>query len=360
MITLNEIAYNIKNLAYGGMTSLENSISLKQIKHWIHYHRAKLISDNLNKGITNNQAFYQNMALTARDSATSYIRDFYATWAAHDIDSNVTPPTLSNEYLLNAPKTSGGDRLNGEWLAFSSLSADSNGSSQSWMDLNGRSFYGEEIVSLQERGDFRNVGHHSFIIPKPLQLKNDEGIKSVSIERYVHFPDDPVTTETNEQSGSYAKKSIRLYRRNNDAFDNHNKFTNTTKPSYIHSTLRLHREEFAGYNFLSLRGLQVTPNYHGGLTAPGNQKVFFKYRGAIAMILQDPTQAEQMSYWWWEEKEKWDDDKTPYPIAMEYVNDLIQRVLQIEVKTALTTNPDIIVDGQDDNKKQPSGPQVQR
>ena len=45
---------------------------------------------------------------------------------------------------------------------------------------------------------------------------------------------------------------------------------------------------------------------------------------------------------------------------MEYVSDLIQRVLQVEIKTELTTNQDLITDGLDDNKKQPSGPQVQR
>ena len=32
MVTLNEIAYNIKNIAYGGQTSDENFISIEQIK----------------------------------------------------------------------------------------------------------------------------------------------------------------------------------------------------------------------------------------------------------------------------------------------------------------------------------------
>ena len=60
MITLNEIAYNIKNLAYGGQNSAENNISTAQIKHWIHYHRAKLIEDNINKGILSFNNLFQN------------------------------------------------------------------------------------------------------------------------------------------------------------------------------------------------------------------------------------------------------------------------------------------------------------
>ena len=102
MITLNEIAYNIKNLAYGGKNSTENNISLEQIKHWVHYHRAKLIADNVNKGITNNQALYQPMAITARNSTSSTIRDFYDGWDAYDIDSSLTPPTITDD---NTPYT---------------------------------------------------------------------------------------------------------------------------------------------------------------------------------------------------------------------------------------------------------------
>ena len=48
-MTLNEIAYNIKNLAEGGYTTDDNKVSIRQIKAWIHYHRMNLLesySDN--------------------------------------------------------------------------------------------------------------------------------------------------------------------------------------------------------------------------------------------------------------------------------------------------------------------------
>ena len=40
MASLNEIAYNLKNMAYGGSsTTREENIGIRQIKFWIHYYR---------------------------------------------------------------------------------------------------------------------------------------------------------------------------------------------------------------------------------------------------------------------------------------------------------------------------------
>ena len=76
MITLNEIAYNIRNLAYGGKNSTENNINIEQIKHWVHYHRAKLIADNVDKGITHNNSIYQSIPLITYNSASLEIRAY--------------------------------------------------------------------------------------------------------------------------------------------------------------------------------------------------------------------------------------------------------------------------------------------
>tara|TARA_R110002051_G_scaffold208859_1_gene274785 strand:+ start:883 stop:1959 length:1077 start_codon:yes stop_codon:yes gene_type:complete len=358
MITLNEIAYNIKNLAYGGSTSTENSIPLRQIKHWIHYHRAKLIADNIDKGITNNQALYQGMSLTARNSTSGTIKNFYDAWDAYDINSSLTPPTVSGELLSNHPKTSAGDRLNGEWLASSSLSV----GSQQWSDSQSRSFYGDEISSSQVRGDFRNFGFHDFWTPRPLQLKNDQGIKNVSLSRSVHFPDDP-GTPINEQGSSYQKKGIKLYLKENGNFDEYNKFTDYSKPYYAQQTARIDRDDgYGNHNYISFRNLQVSPNYHGGLSTPGNKKMFWKYNATVSMILEDPTKIDMMWSWWYEDEMDWDDATTPYPIPMEYVSDLVQRVIQVEMQTELKTMPDIVTDGMDDliKLKSKGGAQVQK
>ena len=42
-MTLDEIAYNIKNLVSGGIHGEDSNISLRQIKAMIHYHRAQLL-----------------------------------------------------------------------------------------------------------------------------------------------------------------------------------------------------------------------------------------------------------------------------------------------------------------------------
>ena len=330
MITLNQIADNIKGMMYPNTLTLEGEISTRQIKHWIHYHRAKLIADNIDKGILNNQALYQSMSLTLRNSTSSTATNYMNS---HDLGNS---PTIITGFIENHPKLTN-NQLTGEWLANSSMVSDVTSNSQSWQDVQSRNFYGEETSRSQLRGDFRNFGSHSFWTPRPLQLKNDEGIKNVNLERYVHFPDDPGTILTDEQSSSYAKKSIKLYRKEDGNFDEYNKFTDYSKPYYIQLSAKINRDDNSHGNYISLRRLQVSPNYHGGLKTPGNKKVFWKYRATTSMILENPTEIDVMWDWWFNPKVDWNDDETPYPIAMEYVNDLIQRVTQQESLYSLQT-----------------------
>ena len=50
MATLNEIAYNIKNIATNGRASDDFDISLSQIKLWVIYHRNKILLEITNNG----------------------------------------------------------------------------------------------------------------------------------------------------------------------------------------------------------------------------------------------------------------------------------------------------------------------
>tara|TARA_R110001632_G_scaffold193983_2_gene314974 strand:+ start:2676 stop:3401 length:726 start_codon:yes stop_codon:yes gene_type:complete len=50
MATLNEIAYNIKNIASNGRASDDFDISLSQIKLWVIYHRNKILLEVTNNG----------------------------------------------------------------------------------------------------------------------------------------------------------------------------------------------------------------------------------------------------------------------------------------------------------------------
>jgi hypothetical protein len=49
-MTLNEIVYNIKNLAEGGYSTDDNKISTRQIKTWVNYHRANLLESYTDNG----------------------------------------------------------------------------------------------------------------------------------------------------------------------------------------------------------------------------------------------------------------------------------------------------------------------
>jgi len=49
-MTLNEIAYNIKNLAEGGYTTDDNKLSIRQIKEWVHYHRLNILESYTTNG----------------------------------------------------------------------------------------------------------------------------------------------------------------------------------------------------------------------------------------------------------------------------------------------------------------------
>ena len=50
MATLNELAYNVLNIARGGLSSDDDRLNTRQIKFWIGYYRAKLTFEYTNAG----------------------------------------------------------------------------------------------------------------------------------------------------------------------------------------------------------------------------------------------------------------------------------------------------------------------
>jgi len=59
MATLNEIAYNIKNIAEGGVSPDDSNITLRQVKYMVHYHRANLLLQYTDNGRKTSEALYQ-------------------------------------------------------------------------------------------------------------------------------------------------------------------------------------------------------------------------------------------------------------------------------------------------------------
>jgi len=388
MITLNEIAYNIRNLAYGGKNTTENNISIEQIKHWIHYHRAKLIADNVDKGITHNNSIYQSVPLTTYNSASRDIRNYIGDLVDYLRNTALATPTLPN-YLIRARTYASGAPY-AEWMAItqniinSGLLGSMNpnvGGNQHWIDQ-----YGRETASTQQnKGDFRNFGYHNFEVPAPIQLKDNRGIREINLSRAVLY-------DNGTDSGYFGhfSKAIKLYNKKYGDFDEYNKFTNNSKPYYTEETsghTQLEDNSFvnslpaaqsSNNHIISIHQLQVSPNYHDDKVSGSPRRYFWNYKAKSDMILQNPTHIHNIyNNGVYEflganssnpinaseaiDTVMWDDAANPYPIPMEHVSDLIQRVIQVELQTELKTQGDEIADGLDDNlRMKRSGAQVQR
>ena len=119
--------------------------------------------------------------------------------------------------------------------------------------------------------------------------------------------------------------------------------------------------------------MSVTNHYFRNKATPGTAKIYFSYLASANAIFQDPTAvAEKGGYdpenfeiyndYNRSNKPKlWDDSRSSYPIPMDMVGDLVQRVVQLEVSPTLKTMPEIVSDNFDDTTKmKTSGTQVQR
>ena len=281
MITLNEIAYNIQNMMYP--KSLidpvrEGQISLRQIKHWIHYHRAKLIEENVSKGILNFNNIYQR---------------------------------VNNSTGVKAVQSKG--------LSF----------------YNSRDFYGRETLRTENRGDWRNLGGILYDIPEIIMLPNNSAIKEVSVRRII-------SDDNNAVSADESNRMIQLSQRSKTEkeFSSFNKFTNNNKPFYIlDRKIDLDSASNNGGLQMQLWGLRISPNNLGDLETPVAENLKFLYYLDYYAILQDPTQINSTEIDI-NSSQEFDDDTTPYPIPVQYLSDLIERVLQKEGSVSLKTMKD--------------------
>ena len=177
MITLNQIAYNIQDLMYPNTLTLEGETPITQIKFWIHYHRAKLIQENVSKGILNSTNLYQ--------------------------------------------------RIENPFQPLQILDFTSNSSHFSDSDLNA---YGIGFKKEQDRGSWRNTGYIKKALPKIVSTPNDSSIKNIEVRRQVY---DYVNERNGPVSGPIVvyKKSL-----SEKQYGEFNKFTNNNNPYYFIDT----------------------------------------------------------------------------------------------------------------------------
>lgn len=373
-ITLNEIAYNIKNLAYGGEVGGEENISLRQIKHWIHYHRAKLIADNIDKGIASNHVLWQSYSLSAYNIHDKAIHDYSSDWKVFlDGGSVGAPPRPTDtasygadgvELIGNMPRRSNHD-LNGEWVAQSSMTQDPSGWHQGWLDAPSRDQYGRVTKKSQLRGDFRNIGTATFAIPDILMLQDYKAIKEIALKRTVHHPDDLSDLGSHDenftQSSGYQHDyiSVPLKTIDEHRWSNFNRFANPSNPYALLTKADSSSSINKNKVLVELRGLQVSPNYHNNSNSP-TEKIFWKHSAWLRAIFADPTKVIKDRVYSWQDPDQWDDATSPYPIPMEYVKDLIERVITTEISVMNKTMSDELNDAADTTKILQYGAKVQK
>ena len=368
MITLNELAYNIKNIAYGGHATDESSISTKQIKFWIHYHRARLIAENLERGILDRPEIYQNIQLNNFNSNEKFIVDYIKDYDLYLQGQAVAPDPTTITELSQVPRDSA-DMLRANFIVYNSLSFASTDIAESGART--RDKFGQDLYSTNQtfRGDFRNKGSHTFNIPKVLIFDHNKGIGNVKYKR----------TFYSKESGAYKRQTApreMMYKSEDDAiYSGHNRFTNYRNEPFYH----LHKTDSNAYlgsqeeQLITLNNLRVTNHYFRNLDTPGTAKIYFSYLATANAIFQDPTAVAEKGgydprnftiYNNYDRSKKpklWDDSKSSYPIPMDMVGDLIQRVIQSEIQPSLKTMPEIVPDKIDDTTKMKiSGAQVQR
>ena len=72
MATLNEIAYNIKNIVEGGVGTDDSNLSMRQIKFLIHSTRANLLLKYTSNGRQTSESVYQIDVLTPKSTGVTY------------------------------------------------------------------------------------------------------------------------------------------------------------------------------------------------------------------------------------------------------------------------------------------------
>ena len=355
MITLNELAYNIKNIAYGGFNSKEENLDIRQIKHWIHYHRAKIISENISKGILSHHEIYQHYELNAFTMYDVPVIDFatdYLNWRKDTSGSVTAPdPTSALSYSVNGveflsffPKDSGSGELTGKFPSKSSMTYGTTPENQHTLDQRVRDPYGRFKREHQSQldGDFRNSGIALFSIPQILMLDNYRSVKNITINRN---PADANALSGADTAGGVlgnmvSKIDIPIdtgissrFRNNPSAtISSHkiSKFRNQDDESDFNNIIATDRDK--GYSLLEIKNLQVSPNYF-------NNKIF-----------SDPTKVVYKRHKFGRDLDEWSDKTSAYPIPMEYVQDLIQRVISTEMGVLLKTSSDFIDDAADTSK----------
>lgn len=299
MATLNEIAYNIKNLAYNGDTNEEENVGIRQIKFWIHYHRAKILKKLATEGKGVPQECLQKITFEAENYRQYNYDSVFFTWASSQNGWD------NNALVAYSKRTA-------------SLSTTSTASS-----INTAEFYGNDYYPEERGGQRDEMGILNLVLPQILNI-DGYGVKNLKLSKRkgnsvhnLNHIDVPVTDKTISVRHGYSrfgKKSITSYIENDSAFVG----------GGLEQVLVI----------TNLQSVFRQSNQQDDIAIP----VF--YGVSANLLLSNPTKFQD-----------WANDDEVYPFPDYLIADLTREVMQ-EMQIALSTQPDMVTDGYDTTRTQ--------
>lgn len=298
MASLNEIVYNIKNLASAGDSNIEFDLSNRQIQFWIHYYRAELIKNFSMKGQSLPYEFYQRH--DAQRADLPYIDGMEGLLSDNALESPFALLVYSQTTFHEADLT---EALSGD------------GYIEPDVDYHGRSFF--EHDGLRQAADF---GHIEISLPSLLNVNN--GIANLQVRKSYQVK--------NQNTQSVPVPIVSDDEYTNSKF---NRFTRDSVKAYV----SYEGGQGVRLKIGRLQGM-FTRASDSHLTSPNPRLEAIPYQVSMKLLLNDPTTASS-----------WDNNDNTYPIPQYLIKDLTQGALSM-VQVQLNAPADNITDNADTTK----------
>ena len=296
MATLNEIAYNLKNLAYSGNSNTEEDLSNRQIKFWIHYYRGQILTELMEDGKGVPYECLQSINPTRENDIyygdnNSVVGGDWAAYTDANAGDNRELIVWSNRTILNAG------------ISFSDASVVEN------EDFYGRDFYNQH--TYDEKADY---GYLRLYIPSLLNLDNG-GVKNLAIREAF-----------GTSLANHGKINIPVLSKNGFKNKKYNRFSTNSPAAFL--------ETYSSSKTVLNIGLlrSYFRKNTGAYQAPVQYSLY------ADMLLNNPTEAPG-----------WNDDMQ-YPFPQQLITDLNKRILTQEMNVIMSSRPDNISDNADTTK----------
>jgi hypothetical protein len=330
MASLNEIAYNIKNMAYGGSSTInEENIGIRQIKFWVHYYRAKMIKDFYLKGKNLPYEFYQKHQPVRKD--VPYMRETYGGGAINTLANEITGwekailvysarvADLANAATTveDDPNTEDINEAVSSALSEATVAAIGN----FWDD-----FYGQDFYEYNLNESNYDYGRIEFAVPELINVNHgitNLEIRKSGVQGEIHTNQNtrtinvPILTKQESQNSKY------------------NRFTKNSIKAHIETRVSSPYSQYR--NECQVRIDRLRSVYKSA--SDGLIKHAIPYAVYLDGLFANPTEA---SYY------RNDDDV--YPIPEYLISELNQNILSKEMALALSTISDDLDDERDSTK----------